>query len=96
MANAVLQGACLGEADMSGAQLDNAVITAPTSLKRTSAGLDSVMRCSTRLISAMQGLGTRSWLGPRCAAPTYAERISAWHSSTVRICPMPIWRRLKA
>ena len=68
MANAVLQGACLGEADMSGAQLDNAVITAPTSLKRTSAGLDSVMRCSTRLISAMQGLGTRSWLGPRCGA----------------------------
>ena len=27
MANAVLQGACLGEADMSGAQLDAAVLT---------------------------------------------------------------------
>jgi Pentapeptide repeats (8 copies) len=96
MANVVLQGACLGEADMSGAQLDAAVLTGADLRKANlrGAGLRA-LHGSTAQTSAMQDLVARSLSEPRCAAPICVVRIYAWQSSTGRTCLMPTWRAWK-
>ena len=92
MANAVLQGACLREADISGAQLDAAVLIDPTSARRTCVAPDFVMLGWTLPTSVMPGLGVPSWSARRCAVPICAAHICAWQNSTAQICPMPIGR----
>jgi uncharacterized protein YjbI with pentapeptide repeats len=55
MGNAVLRGAILSEAEMSGAQLDRAVLTLANVRRRTCVGPDFAMPGSTRPIFVMHG-----------------------------------------
>jgi hypothetical protein len=75
MANVTLRGACLREADMSGAQLDAAVLAGATSARRTCAAPDFVMQGWTRPTSVMPGSGVPSWSERRYEVPICAVRI---------------------
>ncbi len=76
MAKVVLRGACLREADMSGAQLDAPCSPGPTSVRPTCVGQDFAMQNSTRPTSAMCGWVAHSGRGvaARCG---FARRLSA-------------------
>ena len=89
MGDALLQGACLCEADMSGAQLDGAVLCRADLRTANLRGADFAVRDLTRLIYGTHGLEARSWSGHRCVVPICGARIYDWQSSTTRTCQMP-------
>jgi uncharacterized protein YjbI with pentapeptide repeats len=94
MAKVLLRGACLHEADLSGAQLDGAVLTRADLQRRTCVGPDFAMR-GRRSDLREARLGGAPPVGASLGGAVCVARICAWQSSTVLICMTPICTKSK-